>query len=165
MSNVSINYKGSEIASMDASGTKTLTTRGKYCEDNITINYTEPMQQFRNFTYTTSGEAEEIFARIPTYTNSGLETINATTISGEYYGLSIYLESQDHVACKLPVINGKCEFTIIATSVVSLDDGSYVEASTGCSLTELGSYDETEYIVYKVSIDENNANLVLHFEV
>lgn len=43
MSDVSINYKGSEIASMNASGTKTLTTQGKYCEDNITINYIKPV--------------------------------------------------------------------------------------------------------------------------
>lgn len=42
MSDVSINYKGSEIASMNASGSKVLTTQGKYCEDNITINYAKP---------------------------------------------------------------------------------------------------------------------------
>lgn len=43
MSDVSINYKGTEIANMSASGTKTLTTQGKYCEDDITINYTKPV--------------------------------------------------------------------------------------------------------------------------
>lgn len=39
---VSIKYKGNEIASMTESGTKTLQTKGKYCEDNITVTQTTP---------------------------------------------------------------------------------------------------------------------------
>ena len=39
MSDITISYKGSSIATMDASGTKTLLTEGKYCEDDITIDY------------------------------------------------------------------------------------------------------------------------------
>ena len=31
MSDIAINYKGNAIATMDASGTKTLLTEGKYC--------------------------------------------------------------------------------------------------------------------------------------
>ncbi len=42
MSEVAINYKGSSIATMDASGTKTLLTSGKYCEADIAIVYTRP---------------------------------------------------------------------------------------------------------------------------
>lgn len=42
MSEVNINYKGSTIASMDASGTKTLQTSGKYCEDDVEVVYTRP---------------------------------------------------------------------------------------------------------------------------
>lgn len=38
---VSIKYKGNEIASMTATGTKTLNTEGKYCEGNITVENTE----------------------------------------------------------------------------------------------------------------------------
>ena len=39
MSDITISYKGSSIATMDATGTKTLLTEGKYCEDDITIDY------------------------------------------------------------------------------------------------------------------------------
>lgn len=39
MAEVEISYKGSTIASMDASGTKTLLTSGKYCEDDIEVAY------------------------------------------------------------------------------------------------------------------------------
>ena len=42
MSDVSIKYKGNEIATMNASGTKTLLTSGKYCEGNISVDYTKP---------------------------------------------------------------------------------------------------------------------------
>ena len=42
MADVSITYKGASIATMDASGTKTLETSGKYCEGDITVAYTRP---------------------------------------------------------------------------------------------------------------------------
>lgn len=38
---VSIKYKGSEIAALTATGTKTLNTEGKYCEGNISVENTE----------------------------------------------------------------------------------------------------------------------------
>lgn len=38
---VSIKYKGNEIASMSATGTKTLLTSGKYCEADIVVENTE----------------------------------------------------------------------------------------------------------------------------
>ncbi len=38
---IDITYKGSSIATMSASGTKTLETEGKYCEDDITVTYTK----------------------------------------------------------------------------------------------------------------------------
>ena len=42
MSDVTINYKGNAIATMDASGTKTLLTEGKLCEDDIEVVYVSP---------------------------------------------------------------------------------------------------------------------------
>lgn len=39
MADVDIKYKGASIATMSASGIKTLQTSGKYCEDNITVEY------------------------------------------------------------------------------------------------------------------------------
>lgn len=42
MSDVSISYKGAEIAALDDSGTKTLLTSGKYCEGDISVAYTKP---------------------------------------------------------------------------------------------------------------------------
>lgn len=42
MADVTITYKGNEIATMSATGTKTLLTEAKYCEDDITVAYTKP---------------------------------------------------------------------------------------------------------------------------
>lgn len=42
MSDITISYKGNSIATMDASGTKTLLTEGKYCEDDIEVAYVKP---------------------------------------------------------------------------------------------------------------------------
>ena len=39
MADVEIKYKGASIAALDASGTKTLKTAGKYCEDDISVSY------------------------------------------------------------------------------------------------------------------------------
>lgn len=41
MADVEIKYKGASIAALDASGTKTLKTSGKYCESDITVSYTK----------------------------------------------------------------------------------------------------------------------------
>ena len=42
MADVEISYKGSEIASMSASGVKTLLTGDSFCEDDIVVSYTKP---------------------------------------------------------------------------------------------------------------------------
>lgn len=42
MAEVTINYKDAAIATMDASGTKTLQTQGKYCEGDIEVVYVKP---------------------------------------------------------------------------------------------------------------------------
>lgn len=42
MADVTLTYKGSTIAEMDASGSKTLKTAGKYCEGDIGVNYVKP---------------------------------------------------------------------------------------------------------------------------
>ena len=41
MADVEIKYKGALIAALDASGTKTLKTSAKYCEDDISVSYTK----------------------------------------------------------------------------------------------------------------------------
>lgn len=42
MADVTLTYKGSTIAEMSDTGTKTLKTAGKYCEGDIGVNYVKP---------------------------------------------------------------------------------------------------------------------------
>ena len=46
MADIEVNYKGSTIASTSTTGTKTLLTSGKYCEDDIEISYTKPSSSY-----------------------------------------------------------------------------------------------------------------------
>lgn len=59
MADVSISYKGNEIASMNATGVKTLLTGSTFCEGDITVTYTKPAAptptlQTKSVTYTPS---------------------------------------------------------------------------------------------------------------
>lgn len=42
MADLTIKYKGQPIAELSDSGTKTLKTAGKYCEDDISVEYAKP---------------------------------------------------------------------------------------------------------------------------
>ena len=42
MADITLSYKGSTIATMSASGSKTIQTAGKYCEDDISLVYQKP---------------------------------------------------------------------------------------------------------------------------
>lgn len=57
MADVTIKYKGSNIATMDSSGTKTLETSGKYCEGDVQVVYADPEKptQSKTVTPTASG--------------------------------------------------------------------------------------------------------------
>ena len=79
---IAISYKGSTIATLSASGTKTLETEGKYCEDDITVTYTKPAAptpslQTKSATYTptTSQQTASITADAG---YDGLDEVNIT---------------------------------------------------------------------------------------
>jgi len=61
MAEVQISYKGSAIAQMNASGTKTLLTEGKYLEDDVTVEYTRPSAPSgtKNISITQNGTTTE----------------------------------------------------------------------------------------------------------
>ena len=95
MSEVAVNYKGSSITAMDASGTKTLLTEGKYCEDDIEIVYTRPstpaptlQTKSKSYTPTESAQSEAVTADNG---YDGLDTVNVSVaaISSSYVGSGI----------------------------------------------------------------------------
>ena len=42
IADLTIKFKGNPIVELSESGTKTLKTAGKYCEDDITVEYAKP---------------------------------------------------------------------------------------------------------------------------
>ena len=42
MADLTIKFKGQPIVEMTETGTKTLKTAGKYCEDDISVEYSKP---------------------------------------------------------------------------------------------------------------------------
>lgn len=61
MAEVEISYKGSNIATMNASGAKTLLTEAKYLEDDVTVTYTRPAAPSgtKNISITANGQTTE----------------------------------------------------------------------------------------------------------
>lgn len=77
--NLTISYKGSIIAGMSSSGTKTLETEGTYCEDDIAFSVQFPTLDTSDATVTTSymrasktayGASGKIIGTIPNFNGS-----------------------------------------------------------------------------------------------
>ena len=96
MADVEIEYRSSIIASLTGSGTKTLQTAGKYCDDDIIIDYTAPSG---------SGTLPMIGAAIwGTVASASWTTIGLGVLSEPYYSndLFAYDPSTGTFTCKSP---------------------------------------------------------------
>lgn len=75
---VAIKYKGSTIASMNADGTKTLKTAGKYCEGDIGVEYSAPTPTLisksinSNGTYTAAKDNADGYREVTVNVKSGI---------------------------------------------------------------------------------------------
>ena len=62
MADLTIKFKGQPIVEISESGTKTLKTAGKYCEDDISVEYAKPAGGGGALSFTS-----QAVGRIPTY--------------------------------------------------------------------------------------------------
>ena len=74
MADVTLTYKGSTIAEMNATGSKTLKTSGKYCEGDIGVSYVKP----------SSGGSDELAKKIITREEDITELPSDITKIGSY---------------------------------------------------------------------------------
>ena len=82
MSEVNINYKGTKIAGMDASGSKTLLTSGKYCEGDISVEYTRPSAPTPSYQSKTKSYTPSETAQSETVTaDSGYDALSQVSVS------------------------------------------------------------------------------------
>ena len=78
MADITLSYKGSTIATMSASGSKTIQTKEKYCEDDISLVYQRPDDILNNpdFTVNTTGLLSWDASSSGTGENSGVRAID-----------------------------------------------------------------------------------------
>ena len=86
MPDVEISYKGSQIASMSASGVKTLLTGDSFCEDDIVVSYTKPSASLQSKSVTPTESAQTVTAD-PGY--DGLSQVSVGAISSSYVGSNV----------------------------------------------------------------------------
>lgn len=86
MPDITINFKGSSIATMSASGTETLLTEGKYCEDDIEIVYVKPSggggYSVDEIASCDAGSSKAITLTVSTIKDYAFSEWNITSVSG-----------------------------------------------------------------------------------
>ncbi len=144
MTDVEISYKGSQIASMSASGVKTLLTGDSFCEDDIVVSYTKPsasgsLNITNNGTYDITNYAEVVVSvSVP------IEYIDYTyTVSGSTQTWNLG-KSPNQIKALLD--QGKIVF-------VQIPDGSYTQVF-GC--TRSSSSSSTYWLMYIAKIYESD---------
>lgn len=94
MADITISYKNDDIAEISQSGTVTLDTSGKYCEDDITIEYVKPaggidyMAQNVMDTLTTYSSDEVTTVRAQAFRDSSITRVtfpNCTKVNGDAF--------------------------------------------------------------------------------
>lgn len=142
MSEVNINYKGSKIAGMDASGTKTLLTEGKYCEDDISVEYTRPTAPTPSYQSKTKSYTPSETAQSETVTaDSGYDALSQVAVSvgavsSTYVGSGITRRTSSDLTA-----SGR---TVTAPAGYYASSGSYQMTETQAVLTS--SVDSTGLI-------------------
>lgn len=116
---VTISYKGSSIATMSASGTKTLETEGKYCEDDITVTYTKP-----------AAPVPSLQTKSATYTPSTSQQTASITADAGYDALgevNVTVNAMPSGSAATPAT------TITANPTISVSSGGLITASVSGS--------------------------------
>jgi hypothetical protein len=157
MPDVNISYKGESIASMDASGSKTLNTQGKYCEGDITVQYTAPEKPTQSKSVTPTESAQTVtpdsgkvlsqvkVGAIPsTYVGSGVTRKAAATYTPGTTDQTIaagqYLNGAQTVKGDANLVAGNIKEGVSVFGVQGTHSGG-ITPSGSVTITENGTYD------------------------
>lgn len=119
MADVSISYKGNEIASMNATGVKTLLTSSAFCEDDITVTYTKP-----------AAPVPSLQTKSATYTPSTSQQTASITADAGYDGLdevNVTVNAMPSGSATTPAT------TITANPTISVSSGGLITATVSAS--------------------------------
>lgn len=140
MSDITINYKGSPIATMDASGTKTLLTEGKYCEDDLEVVYVKPgggggvLTLLNNGTYNLSSGTQTMTIPV-TYSGTAKFVVVAyvSTLADVTHGILSFRWFSFPTSDVTTVLGSAYAFGVI--SMNASNTYTYYGGSTGYSLS------------------------------
>lgn len=173
MADVTISYKGESIATMDASGTKKLNTSGKYCEGDITVQYTDPEKPTQTKSVTPSESAQTVTpdsgkvlssvsvgAVSSTYVGSGVTRKAAATYTPGTTDQTIaagqYLNGAQTVKGDANLVAGNIKSGVTIFGVTGTHSGGTTPSGT-ISITENGTKDVTNYASANVNVSAATA--------
>lgn len=160
MADVNITYKGTSIATMDASGSKTLNTQGKYCEGDIIVQYTDPEKPTQTKSVTPTETAQTVtpdsgkvlssvsVGAIPSnYVGSGVtrkaaQTYTPTT-TDQTIAANQYLAGAQTVKGDVNLVAGNIKDGVTIFGVQGTHSGG-TAPSGSVTITENGTYDVTD---------------------
>ena len=119
MADVSISYKGNEIASMNATGVKTLLTGSTFCEGDISVSYTKP-----------AAPVPSLQTKSATYTPTTSQQTDSITADAGYDGLdevNVTVNAMPSGSATTPAT------TITANPTISVSSGGLITASVSAS--------------------------------
>lgn len=123
MADITLSYKGNTIAEINASGSKTLGTAGKYCEADIELVYVKPLGMEKY--------ARQITFYNQDFTAMGIDEITVTSeynVSGQYFYCR---EMFQGVKIKRVTVNAPCLTSMHYTFMYSTIEEATFNSGTG----------------------------------
>ena len=144
MADLTIKYKGQPIVEMTDTGTKTLKTAGKYCEDDMSVEYSKPAGGVdMGITGATVGQIAKITAVDDTGKPTAWEAVdmpttlpnpNALTFTGAVTGS---YDGSAPLSVEIPTGGGDKNWTKVIDAEVTTEEGIF-----GFEATDIGAYSE-----------------------
>lgn len=176
MADVTISYKGASIATMDASGSKTLNTKGKYCEDDIAVSYVAPSSPTKP-TQAKSVTPSESAQTVTPDAGYELSQVDVGAIPSNYVGSAVtrkaaatytpgtadqtiasdqYLAGAQTVKGDTNLVAGNIKSGVTIFGVTGTHSGGTTPSGT-VSITENGTNDVTNYASANVNVSAATA--------
>lgn len=162
MADVTINYKGSKVAELSDSGTKTLKTSGKYCEGDVSVIYTKPATEkvsCKIYTVTLSKQYGQILLatlddEVKAHINDNSLVVTLTNMSPcdnqDYTGYNFIVRNMSYGAYSSVAIYGMADR--VQSSGKSAPFNIYYPANYTGTSTSKGGYATFHYISGKYYI-------------
>lgn len=130
MAEVEISYKGSNIATMNASGTKTLLTEAKYLEDDVTITYARPSAPSgtKNISITANGVTTE---DVTNYASAQITASVPNTYAAADEGKVVDDGALVAQGSQTITTNGTYDTTLISELIANISGGGNLEYNMG----------------------------------